>query len=144
MQKNQVWSLGQENPLEKEMATHSSILAWRIPWTVEPGRLQPMVWQELDMTPQLNNNIYDATLSSTLIFTTSISYINKTLSLERSFAAFKCCENIQKPMYKACRWRFLAFDILKFTTSYILTPLHIQRCIFWSTSAVCKTFSYLN
>ena len=35
-----VWSLGGEDPLEKEMATHSSILAWRIPWTEEPGRLQ--------------------------------------------------------------------------------------------------------
>ena len=35
-----VQSLGQEGPLEKEMATHSSILAWRIPWTEEPGRLQ--------------------------------------------------------------------------------------------------------
>ena len=33
-------SLGQEDPLEKEIATHSSILAWRIPWTEEPGRLQ--------------------------------------------------------------------------------------------------------
>ena len=36
----QVRSLGQEDPLEKEMAPHSSILAWRIPWTEEPGRLQ--------------------------------------------------------------------------------------------------------
>ena len=35
-----VQSLGQEDPLEKEMATHSSILAWKIPWTEEPGRLQ--------------------------------------------------------------------------------------------------------
>jgi len=35
-----VWSLGREDPLEKEMATHSSILAWRIPWTEEPGGLQ--------------------------------------------------------------------------------------------------------
>ena len=35
-------SLGQEDPLEKEMATHSSIHAWRIPWTEEPGRLQSM------------------------------------------------------------------------------------------------------
>ena len=37
-----VWSLGQEDPMEKEMATHSSILAWRIPWTEEPGGLQSM------------------------------------------------------------------------------------------------------
>ena len=40
-----VQSLGQEDPLEKEMATHSSILAWRIPWTEEPGRLQSTVSQ---------------------------------------------------------------------------------------------------
>ena len=39
MQKTQVRSLGQEDPLEKGMATDSSILAWRIPWTEEPGRL---------------------------------------------------------------------------------------------------------
>ena len=40
MQETQVQSLGQEDPLEKGMAPHSSILAWRIPWTEEPGRLQ--------------------------------------------------------------------------------------------------------
>ena len=39
MQETRVWLLGQEDPLEKEMATHSSILAWRIPWTEEPGGL---------------------------------------------------------------------------------------------------------
>ena len=37
-----VWSLGEEDPLEKQMATHSSILAWKIPQTEEPGRLQSM------------------------------------------------------------------------------------------------------
>ena len=40
MQETQVQSLGWEDPLEKEMATHSSILAWRIPWTEKPGGLQ--------------------------------------------------------------------------------------------------------
>ena len=40
MQETQVLLLGQEDPLEKEMATHFSILAWKIPWTEEPGRLQ--------------------------------------------------------------------------------------------------------
>ena len=39
-QEIQVQSLGREDPLEKDMATHSSILAWRIPWTEEPGGLQ--------------------------------------------------------------------------------------------------------
>ena len=42
MQETWVQALGQEDPLEKEMATHSSILAWRIPWTKEPSRLQSM------------------------------------------------------------------------------------------------------
>ena len=40
LQETQGWSLGQEDPLEEEMATHSSILVWRIPWTEEPARLQ--------------------------------------------------------------------------------------------------------
>ena len=42
-----VRSLGWEDPLEKEMATHSSTLAWKIPWTEEPGRLQSMGLQRL-------------------------------------------------------------------------------------------------
>ena len=42
MGKARVRPLGQKNPLEKEMATHSSILAWGTPWTEEPGRLQSM------------------------------------------------------------------------------------------------------
>ena len=46
---HKIWiqSLGQEDPLEKEMSTHSSILAWRIPWTEEPGRLQSMGLQRV-------------------------------------------------------------------------------------------------
>ena len=42
MRETRVQSLGQEDPLEKEMATHSSIFAWRTPWTEEPGGLQSM------------------------------------------------------------------------------------------------------
>ena len=43
----QFWSLGRADPLEKEMATHSSILAWEIPWTEEPGRVQSMGLQRV-------------------------------------------------------------------------------------------------
>ena len=50
MQETRVPFLGQEDPLEKEMATHSSILAWRIPWIEDPARLQSMGSQELDRT----------------------------------------------------------------------------------------------
>ena len=45
--------LGREDPLEKEMATHSSVLAWKIPWTEEPGGLQSMGSQVSDMIEQL-------------------------------------------------------------------------------------------
>ena len=51
-----VQSLGWEDALEKEMATHSSILAWRIPWTEEPGRLQSMGLQRVRVTKQQERN----------------------------------------------------------------------------------------
>ena len=51
MRETRVWSLGPEDPLEKEMATHSSILAWRLPGTEEPGELQSM---ELQSQTQLS------------------------------------------------------------------------------------------
>ena len=53
----QVQSLGQKDPLEKRMATHSSILAWRIPWTEKPGGRQSMGSQRVDhnrVTKQLD------------------------------------------------------------------------------------------
>ena len=55
----EIWvqSLGQEDPLEEEMATHSTILAWRIPWTEEPGELQSNSFtlvKELDITIYAN------------------------------------------------------------------------------------------
>ena len=63
MQETQVLPLGWEDPLEKGMATQSSILAWRIPWTEEPGGLQSMGSQS-DMTerliPSLNSELYSS------------------------------------------------------------------------------------
>ena len=47
-QETRVWSPGQENPLEKEMATHSSILAWKIPWTEELSGVQSMRLQRVE------------------------------------------------------------------------------------------------
>ena len=64
----QVQSLGQEGPLKKEMATHSCILAWRIPWTEEPGGLQSMGSQK-SQTQRLNSNssmVLEKTLESPL------------------------------------------------------------------------------
>ena len=57
MWETRVQSLGQEGPLEKEMATHSTILAWRIPWTKEPGGLQSVGSQDLDMKSSLGASV---------------------------------------------------------------------------------------
>ena len=66
VQETQVQSLGQEDPLEKEMAIHSSILAWKILWTEEPGGLQLMGSQESDMTQQLNHHHLDQIIAEVM------------------------------------------------------------------------------
>ena len=69
MQVMQVQSLGQEDPLQKEMAAHSSILAWEIPWTEEPGRLQSMGLQRAghDLGIKQEQNYISITLGASLI-----------------------------------------------------------------------------
>ena len=63
-QETGVLSLGQEDLLEKGRATHSSILAWRIPRTEEPGWLQSMGGKESDMTERLNTHVYNEDINS--------------------------------------------------------------------------------
>ncbi|CAI9164226.1 unnamed protein product [Rangifer tarandus platyrhynchus] len=58
MQQSWVQSLDWEDPLGKGMVTHSSILAWRIPWTEEPDRLQSMECKELDITKRLSLSLF--------------------------------------------------------------------------------------
>ena len=66
MRRVQVQSRGREDPLEKEMATHSSILARKIPWTEELGGPQFMGLYKLDMTEQVNNNNEEYDLNNNL------------------------------------------------------------------------------
>ena len=63
-QETQVQSLGQKDPLENGIATHSSILAWRIPWTEEPGKLSLWGCKESDMTEQLTHTYTQPASSS--------------------------------------------------------------------------------
>ena len=89
MWETQVWSLGREDPLEKEMATHPSILAWRIPWTEEPGGLQTMGWQGVRHTEWL-----------TLSF--SMREMDKMIGWRLSeyrwcLLQVKCLRNLRKP-----------------------------------------------
>ena len=72
MQEMQIWSPGQEDPLEKEMETHASILAWESPWTEEPDRLQPMGSQKNQTWLNNKNNNLDLNCYD-LFYFTSIS-----------------------------------------------------------------------
>ena len=58
LQETWVQSLGWEDDLEKEMTTHSSILAWKTPWTEEPGRLQPMGSQRVGYDLQIASHLF--------------------------------------------------------------------------------------
>ena len=90
MQEIQVQSLGQEDSLEKEMATHSSILAWEIPWIEEPGGLQSMGVAK-SWTRRLNNNIIFVDTGKHLInFTVHLQLKNLgNLRIERNFLNLK-------------------------------------------------------
>ena len=68
MRETRVRSLGWEDPLEKEMAIHSRTIAWKIPWTEEPGRLQSMGRKESDRTERLHFH-----------FTLAIVILNKSM-----------------------------------------------------------------
>ena len=65
VQETQVPSLGREDPLEEDMATHSSILAWEIPWTEEAGRYSPWGHKDSDTTESLNTHTHTHTHKQT-------------------------------------------------------------------------------
>ena len=71
MQETQVQSLGQEDPLKKKMATHSSILAWEIPWTEEPGGLQSMG------SPRVGHN--SATEHTRILYSTTMTKVQREI-----------------------------------------------------------------
>ena len=77
MQESQVQSLGQEDPLEEDMATHSSSLAWRIPWTEEPGGLQSKGSQSVGHDQVTSTHF----LASQITLSITISWFSKSLLL---------------------------------------------------------------
>ena len=75
MQHMWVQSLGREDPLEKEMATHSSILAWKIPWMEEAGGYSPWVHKKLDMTEWLSKLHTQGVQGNGLIYVYSVKWL---------------------------------------------------------------------
>ena len=86
MRETRARSLGREDPLEKEMATHSSILAWRIPWTEEPaGLYSPQGCKELDTTERLHFHfIHSKTIPQPTILIVLTDWLKLLSSVESS------------------------------------------------------------
>ena len=111
IQETQIQSLGREDPLKESMATHSSLLAWRIPWTEEPGGLQSIGLHRVE------HNWSDCTCAHTILFWFVICFeIRKCWGLRIcSFSGlFGCLESFAVPdkfcicfyLYKRCHWDF--------------------------------------
>ena len=89
MRETWVQSLGGEDPLEKEMATHSSILFWRIPWTEEPGGLySPRGRKELDTTERLHFHFHFQTTTTQI---QNIGFIHHIICVTVAYFISKFC-----------------------------------------------------
>ena len=99
MRETGVWSLGQEDPLEKEMATHSSMLVWRIPWTEEPGGLQSMGSQRV-------GHDWATSLHFTSIGASGTLGVHKILSSSLSVAAAKMLFAFSVLFFPVCTVEF--------------------------------------
>ena len=99
MWKTQVWSLGREDTLEKEMAIHSSTIAWKIPWTEEPGRLQSLGSQRV-------GHEFTFTFTLTLV----LHILGRILAL-----GSETCEALYT-QYVNC-WKWLTWERLYFSTN---------------------------
>ena len=118
-------SLGREDPLEKETATHSSILAWKIPWTEDPGRLQSMGRKESDTTEPLHFTSLTYIDFSILFWGEGDIHLHKGYN---HYSVLKCIENYSE-----------SFRILLIAMNFIpqsMNKCEFHRCEFHSYSYV--------
>ena len=118
-----IWSLGQEDPLEKNMATHCSILAWSIPWTEEPGGLQYIALQRVGH----DWSILPHTHKIIVLF--FFFFFFPPLRLSSRFQALECLFGWQQPQWVFCHLSlvllvmFFKFQVqLCYSTSYLPSP----------------------
>ena len=139
MQETQLQFLGQEHPLQKGMATHSSILAWRIPWTEEPGRLQsmgsqrvgherltPLLPVKLRMWKRAEHSWRSVSICARLVHKIPVWELWK-LRLERAERARSCktliVEGCSGDLTRRSQWRFLSKGTLR-------TEMHFRNGIY--------------
>ena len=121
----EIWFLGWEVPLEEGMATHSSILAWRIPWTEEPGRVAKSLndWSELACTRARTHTHKLSEIESYLqVNALYNSFLLNFLIVEYMFWSLKSCELMMKKLMKrkqtiACLQWSLLFTIALYAHS---------------------------
>ena len=106
-----VWSLGWEDPLEEEMATHPSILVWRIPWTEEPGRLSPRSRKEWDMT-------YWPAQAQASVYCTPRIIVAVFSSVQFSLVA-QLCPTLCDPMNRSTPGLPVRHWLLEFTQTHV-------------------------
>ena len=109
MQETWVQSPGGEDPLKKGMATHSSILTWRIPWTEEPGRLQSMGSQTVEHNFQIRKGVHQGCILSPCLF---------NLYSEFSSVA-QSCLTLCDPMNRSTPGLPVHHQLLEFTQTYV-------------------------
>ena len=128
MQETWVWSLGWEDPLKKGMATHSSILAWRIPWTEKPGWLQSMgcrVWHDWAAdTHRFGGNTKKLSSSQKKQYVNDVNIIS--------------CHKIQNKIFKLVNWDHSILIIFKIILPY---PLNFNDFKFLDYSLRCRLSS---
>ena len=131
-QETQVQSLGWEDPLEKEMATHSSILAWKIPWTEEPGRLQSVHGVEKSRT-RLSDFTFTFTFTlTTLLSNNSFIPVISFEYLQKFTKAYLPSRNVQGAfIHVLCIFIFTLIAILSLYNCLTLS-LSYMLCCGWS------------
>ena len=117
MRETWVPSLGWEDLLEKEMAIHSSTIAWKIPWTEEPGRLQSMRSQSVghDWATSLSLSVYSCHL-----FLISYASVSSLLFLSFIIPTLACTIRLITPVFLK---RYLVFPILSFSSILCTVPV---------------------
>ena len=136
-QKKRVWLLGQENTLEKKMATHSSILAWRIPWTEEPGGLQSMGLQESDTTEHVHTVLLTITRTP-LILCFALLQLHKDCVFVCVVYKSRVCATLHQAALLALSFNVicsLCVSVSHFGNSYNIANLFIMVIIF--IRAIC-------
>ena len=128
VRETQVWFLGREDPLEKEMATHSSILAWRIPWREETGRLQSMGLQRVgyDRATSLSLSYFYSNISPLSFWWSEACFLEEIM--DTKFSEFLHVDN-------SCLWSLylkFTFAACKVLGSYCLSSQNLKYVYIFS------------